>query len=241
MTIHKASKDPVLIKKIALKIWSLRTEIEEVLKFRLKEADKRGLTSPPIDDLVEEYQGNVSPQEIEAIFKNIKASDDSDENEGEDEEGEGGEGEGDEEGESSEESDDNLVIQRTPEIPEEKITRGKTLLSEINMEFLFLFSEDTFIEGRNVVVKFLIPKTFSLNAQVIHCRKHTMSSRIISNQKLPHRACFKFTFLKPGEKSLLRQFLLSIEPEKAVVQQSEEKQGSEGDDDDFGELDDLDM
>ena len=59
MTIHKASKDPVLIKKIALKIWSLRTEIEEVLKFRLKEADKRGLTSPPID-LVEEYQGNVS-------------------------------------------------------------------------------------------------------------------------------------------------------------------------------------
>ena len=89
--------------------------------------------------------------------------------------------------------------------------------------------------------EFLIPKMFSLNAQVIHCRKHSMSSRVISGQKLPHRACFKFTFLKPGEKSLLRQFLQSIEPEKVVVQQTEESDGAGEDDDDFGELDDLDM
>ncbi|MBG08679.1 MAG: hypothetical protein CME68_07965 [Halobacteriovoraceae bacterium] len=232
MTIHKASKDPVLIKKIALKIWSLRTEIEEVIRFRLKEAENREISSPPFKDLIDEYQGNVSPQEIETIFKNVKSDEEDDDSENEDLE------EGDE---ASEESDDNVVIQRTPQIPEEKITKGKTLLSEINMEHIYLFAEDTFIEGKNVVIEFLIPKMFSLNAQVIHCRKHSMSSRVISGQKLPHRACFKFTFLKPGEKSLLRQFLLSIEPEKVIAPQTDEQDGDGEDDDDFGELDDLDM
>ena len=234
MTIHKASKDPVLIKKIALKIWSLRTEIEEVIRFRLKEAENREISSPPLSDLIDEYQGNVSPQEIEAIFKNMSSGDESEEDAESEEEEE-------ESDEASEENEGNFVTQRTPQIPEEKITRGKTLLSEINMEHIYLFAEDTFIEGRNVVIEFLIPKMFSLNAQVIHCRKHSMSSRVISGQKLPHRACFKFTFLKPGEKSLLRQFLQSIEPEKVVVQQTEESDGAGEDDDDFGELDDLDM
>ena len=242
MTIHKASKDPVLIKKIALKIWSLRTEIEEVIRFRLKEAENREVSSPPIKDLIDEYQGNVSPQDIEAIFKNISSNKEGDEDEGEGEDEQEDEEEDLEESEeSSEDSDSNVVIQRTPQIPEDKITRGKTLLSEINMEHIYLFAEDSFIEGKNVVIEFLIPKMFSLNAQVIHCRKHSMSSRVISQQKLPHRACFKFTFLKPGEKSLLRQFLLSIEPEKVIVQQTEDQEGSGEEDDDFGELDDLDM
>ncbi len=235
MTIHKASKDPVLIKKIALQIWTLRTEIEEVIKFRLQEAETREISSPPFKDLIDEYQGNVSPQEIEAIFKNLSSDEESEDSEGE------GEEEDEEEGDETSENDDNVVIQRTPQIPEEKVTRGKTLLSEINMEHIYLFAEDTFIEGKNVVIEFLIPKMFSLNAQVIHCRKHSMSSRIISGQKLPHRACFKFTFLKPGEKSLLRQFLLSIEPEKVIAQQEDESDGGGDDEDDFGELDDLDM
>ena len=108
------------------------------------------------------------------------------------------------------------------------------------MEYLFLFSAESFIEGKNVVVKFLVPKAFSLNAEVIHCRKHTMSSRVISGQKLPHRACFKFTFLKPGERSLLRQFLYSVKPEKVITEDKDESEEESGDDD-FGELDDLDM
>ena len=86
MTIHKASKDPVLIKKIALKIWSLRTEIEEVIRFRLKEAENREVSSPPLKDLIDEYQGNVSPQDIEAIFKNLSSDEEGEESEEEEEE-----------------------------------------------------------------------------------------------------------------------------------------------------------
>lgn len=85
MTIHKASKDPVLIKKIALKIWSLRTEIEEVIRFRLKEAENREVSSPPLKDLIDEYQGNVSPQDIEAIFKNLSSDEEGEESEEEEE------------------------------------------------------------------------------------------------------------------------------------------------------------
>jgi hypothetical protein len=107
------------------------------------------------------------------------------------------------------------------------------------MECLSLFCADSFIEGKNIVIEFLIPKTFSLNAEVLHCRKHSMSTRVISQQKLPYRACFKFSFLKPGEKSLLRQFLFSIEPEKVAAAPTEETEDKS--DDDFGELDDLDM
>ena len=226
MTIHKASKDPVLIKKIALQIWSLRTEIEEVIRYRVSEANKREIEKPPLDDLIEEYSGKIAPQEIEAIFESTS-----------EEEGEEGE---EEETVGEEEPEGNTVTQRNPFIPEDKITNGKTLLSEINMEYLFLFSADSFIEGKNVVVKFLVPKAFSLNAEVIHCRKHTMSSRVISGQKLPHRACFKFTFLKPGERSLLRQFLYSVKPEKVITETKDESEEESGDDD-FGELDDLDM
>ncbi|MDC0253652.1 hypothetical protein OAK75_02050 [Bacteriovoracales bacterium] len=226
MAIHKASKDPVLIKKIALQIWSLRTEIEEVIRYRVSEANKREIEKPPLDDLIEEYSGKVAPQEIEAIFEST-----SEEAEGEEAEGEEAE---------EEESEGNTVTQRNPLIPKDKITNGKTLLSEINMEYLFLFSANNFIEGKNVVVKFLVPKAFSLNAEVIHCRKHTMSSRVISGQKLPHRACFKFTFLKPGERSLLRQFLFSVKPEKVITEDKDESEEESGDDD-FGELDDLDM
>ena len=182
MTIHKASKDPVLIKKIALQIWSLRTEIEEVIRHRILESNKREIETPPLDDLIEEYSGKVAPQDIKAIFEQLSSEE------------EGGEEEEATVGEEGEDSEENTVSQRTPLIPEEKITNGKTLLSEINMEYLFLFSANSFIEGKNVVVKFLVPKSFSLNAEVLHCRKHTMGSRVISNQKLPHRACYKFKF-----------------------------------------------
>ena len=50
----------------------------------------------------------------------------------------------------------------------------------------------------------------------------------------------KFTFLKPGERSLLRQFLYSVKPEKVITETKDESE-EEGGDDDFGELDDLDM
>ena len=233
MTIHKASKDPVFVKKIALRIWSLRTEIEEIVRFRVLESKKQEIDPPPIDDLIQEYAGSVAPQDIETIFSQIKSKTDTENEEGEEEEEEDGESEGEEK------DDENIVYQRKPIIPEERVTRGKTLLSEINMEYLFLFCENHFIEGKNIVIEFLIPKIFSLNAEVLHCRKHTMSSRVISQQKLPYRSCFKFTFLKPGEKSLLRQFLSSIEPEKVDVAPTEEAEDKG--DDDFGELDDLDM
>ena len=240
MTIHKASKDPVFVKKIALRIWSLRTEIEEIVRFRILESKKQDIDPPPIDDLIKEYAGSVAPQDIETIFSQIKSKTDKEngDNEEEEKEEEAEEESPPKEGEE-EKGEENIVYQRKPIIPEERVTKGKTLLSEINMVYLFLFCENSFIEGKNIVIEFLIPKTFSLNAEVLHCRKHTMRSRVISEQKLPFRACFKFTFLKPGEKSLLRQFLSSIEPERVVEAPSEES--GEKSDDDFGELDDLDM
>src|SRR5690606_19530112 len=99
-----------------------------------------------------------------------------------------------------------------------------------------------FTVGQSIVVEFMIPKRFSVNVDVAYCRAFNLKSRIISNQNFRYRVAAKFTFLKEGERTLLRQFIQSIEPEIQKQLPPKVTQGKqEGGDDDFGDLDDLDI
>lgn len=238
--IHNSTSDPVLIKKISLKIWSLRDEIEARLNEKLA-------SSPETEINLEEFRtqflksdGSASNNVVE-----LKSGDalDTDEDEmaramrGEDTS-------------TPEETiapadttpatveDTNIIniIFTPPVVPAEKIYSGKTVLAEISMEKMFFFCNKAFTEGQSIVMQFSIPKMFVLNADVLYCRPYNMQSRIISKNKYDFRVLIKFTFLKDGERALLRQFIQSIEPDLSKIVKTEK---ASKDDDDLSELDNL--
>lgn len=269
--IHNSSSDPVLIKKISLKIWSLRDEIES----RIQEKIEAGEMVPEVlEEKILELRGEYTKKAavpdnlIQLKSASDLPSDDEDEmakamaaameSDGEDS---SAVTPGDSENITTDELEvDNVVAmnaEATPSAPidkngnvitigieppnlsEDKVSKGKTILSEIGMEMMFFFSNKAFTEGQSIVIQFCIPKTFIVNADVIYCRPFNIKSRIISQNNYTHRMLIKFNFLREGERALLRQFIQSIEPDitKAVKKApaSEEDAGTG----DFNELDDL--
>jgi len=326
MVIHRNSKHPVQVKKIALKLWLLRDEIEAVIKNRLiytrennLECDvsdikkeysntddnsfpspdsilktlqnkpnnnevKSDVSSTPTDSLetsenipeeIESKNEITVPEEIESkseitVSEENKAENSDTDNKSQDDLekkmetslAEPVEEEVKEDNSDIAVSDDlekamiasldepikNLdifeeksstfpietisnsikVYQRALNLNEEKISNGKTLLSEIYMDQIYLFADKHFFEGQSIVIEFVIPKKFTLNAKVLFCAKYNLKNRIISKYNLSYRVCAQFTFIKKGEKTLLRQFLTSVEPDirnekevKKVVKEDE--------------------
>jgi hypothetical protein len=245
--IHNSSKAPVLIKKISLRIWSLRDEIETKISEELESDPNKEIDLSPIRN---SYKKNL--QNINNVVE-LKTGNDLDNSE--DEMAKAMKGEDTSETTSEEilesdnkESDSNVVnlnpensniidiIQNIPNIDESKIAIGKTVLSEITMDKMFFFGNKAFVEGQSIVIQFCIPKMFCINADVLYCRPFNLQSRIISKNNYAYRVLIKFTFLKDGERALLRQFIQSIEPDISKMEaQTEEDKKDAG----FNELDDL--
>ena len=248
--IHGNSKDPVLVKKIYLKIWTLRSEVEQVVK-NLENCEDQAV----IDAVKKEYEFK-GPLKAEAGLTLIDG---------------GARGEAAPEGEASEEaeaapeveSEDQQevaaseneeannpeeeasqvkakIIQRGSEnLDPANIHHGVCVLGEISMDSLNLFTSRKFMEGQSIVIEFQVPKKFIVNAEVLYCRQFNDRSRIISENKLQCRVCARFTFLKEGERTLLRQFINSIEPE--IPEVVEVPKAAQSDDDEFDDLAGLDF
>lgn len=258
--IHNSSSDPVLIKKISLKIWSLRDEIEARIQAQI---DAGEITNEVMDTKVNELQAEYT-KKSEGTGDNVlqlKSADDLAAAGGEDEMEKAmaaAMAGGDEAAEGTTEETpptDNVVsmngapagdanvISIATESPvmlsDDKISKGKTILSEIGMEKMFFFSNKAFTEGQSIVIQFCIPKTFIVNADVIYCRPFNIKSRIISQNNYTHRMLIKFNFLKEGERALLRQFIQSIEPDVTKIVKKAPIEDADSDEGDFNELDDL--
>jgi len=270
--IHNSSSDPVLIKKISLKVWSLRDEIES----RIQEKIDAGEMVPEaleqkIKELRDEYtKKSETPNNVVALKSSSDLpADGEDEMEramalamaggGEPDAEENTEKESSEENQSNTEvnpeasiltmpeadgsknNDNNLInvlVEAPTHLSEDKISRGKTILSEISMEKMFFFSNRAYTEGQSIVIQFCIPKTFLVNADVIYCRPFNIKSRIISQNNYTHRMLIKFNFLKEGERALLRQFIQSIEPDIPKIVKKAATQDSNSDESGLNGLDD---
>lgn len=254
--IHNSSSDPVLIKKISLKIWSLRDEIESRIQDKIEMGE---LAPEALEEKISELRNEYTKKsEITNNVIQLKPAEEL--ADGEDEMAKAMAAGLDEETptEASSEStseENNIVAMNatvtnaidtnvisigidTPNLSEEKISKGKTILSEIAMEKMFFFSNKAFTEGQSIVIQFCIPKSFIVNADVIYCRPFNIKSRIISQNNYTHRMLVKFNFLKEGERALLRQFIQSIEPDMSKAVKKNAAEESEGGSD-FNELDDL--
>lgn len=243
--IYGNSNHPVFVKKIALKIWTLRDEIEAIVTQR---ARTEGLENVNVQDLIEEYKDKELVTE-----KPLHLVEESSQDDGEDEmmkamqeakEAEEtqdlGEGQSDQEEPKTEIQKQVQVLRRVPDLPIDRIFHGKMLLAEIDMNNIYFFCETKFSEGQSIVIDFQIPMRFVVNANIMYCRPYNMKSRIISPKRLPYRVAAKFTFLKEGERTLLRNFISSIEPtieEIAPIKKVAAPEASE----DFDELDEFDL
>ena len=248
--IHHSSKAPVLIKKISLKIWSLRDEIEGRIQEKIATDGEENIN---IDEIKGLYSKNAPANNVVELKSGAQLDDSEDEMARAMREASGEEAplEPSEENPSTEESnvvelnsgdaaDSNIIeISLTPPpISDEKIARGKTVLSEITMDKMFFFTNKAFTEGQSVVIQFCIPKMFIMNADVLYCRPFNLKSRIISQNSYNYRVLIRFSFLKAGERALLRQFIQSIEPDLSKMEESTTAASGDGDSG-FSELDDL--
>lgn len=245
-----SSKDPVLIKKIYLQIWTLRDEVEAVISDRISAGESDVVS---VEDLIQEYKTR-SPAEVAAggsgtleVLDGGKADDESSDEEAKPEDNaeeevsaEAAESEETKSEEVAEEKDESVnVIQRRPKLPEAKLYKGTTVLTELNMEEMYFFSNQSFLEGQSIVIEFLIPNRFVLNADVFYSRPYNHKSRIIRDNNLIYRVAVRFSFLKPGERTLLRQFVQSVEPD--LSNHAKPKTAPKKESDGFDDLDDLDL
>jgi hypothetical protein len=265
LMIHNSSSDPVLIKKISLKIWSLRDEIESRIQDKL---DAGELVPEVLEEKIVELRSEYTkksdlPNNVLQLKSGADLPADEDDEMakamaaamlGGDEEAPVADATESNvdipddnmismvKGASDAQAPDSNIISiaiDTPNLAPEKISKGKTILSEISMDKMLFFSNKSFTEGQSIVIQFCIPKSFIVNADVIYCRPFNIKSRIISQNNYTHRMLIKFNFLKEGERALLRQFIQSIEPDMVKIAKKMPEENTEEGGSDFNELDDL--
>ena len=232
--IHNKSGHPVEVKKISIRLWSLRDEIEAAVERRIKECEAAGVPLF-IDDIKKFYHLNQNQPDNVVQLKEASADgmvsvmeEVSEEAKKEEtpEETKTEEGENknlnqaeeiiaEQTKQGLETNKPNPILDRpyqrqAPDL--EKISYGFILLSDINMDAMLSFTKDKFLQGQSVTVEFLIPKNFMMTADVTYCHHYAMRSRIISSTKPDYRVQCKFSFSIPGERDNLRNFLKSIEP-----------------------------
>ena len=239
--IHGSSQDPVFLKKISLKIWKLRDELEAVVSQKMTEENISK------EDALSAIRKEYLPQNVvdfTAALEAVKAAEELDSSEDEMlkamQEGNEEASDKKEIPQEQPEGDETQIVMVRPNLSPEQIVIGRTILSEVHMERIFFFSDYNFVEGQSIVIEFQIPKRFIVNANIMYCRNYNMKSRIIRTNQLKFRVCAEFNFLKKGERTLLRDFLRSVEPQlkgkgdtKAGAKPAEEGE------DLFDELDNL--
>lgn len=227
--IYNKSGHPIEVKKISIRLWALRDEIEAAIGRRMKECEAAGVPLF-IDDIKRFYNMNLqSPlNEQDNVLQLHAKTDEAEsmanlmESISEDEPKadsktftEAEQILADQNKQGLETKKPNPILDRpyqrqAPDL--DKISYGFTLLADINMESILSFNKEKFLQGQSVVVEFLIPQNFMMMATVTYCHFYAIRSRIISSTKPDYRVQCKFTYSLPGERDTLRNFLKSIEP-----------------------------
>lgn len=251
--IFNKSSHPVAIKRIPIRMWTLRAEIEAALEHRIKECEAAGVPLY-IDDIKEFYGMNISkplsgqpqlklvetPPEAAAGPMSNENIDDMMAALAEEKAPQASEApleataapESTETTPAPSQQADQIIATQSPEEKaqaphahkfqtpyvrrapnSDQISYGFSMLADINMDWVLAFSKNAFTQGSSIVIEFLIPNPFTMNVEIVLCNRIAMKSRIISETKPDYRVQCKFTFSHPGERSNLRRFLSSVEPD----------------------------
>lgn len=141
-------------------------------------------------------------------------------------------------------SNGEAVGQRRPALEPGQKLKAMCFLSELNMDAIYFFCNEKMLAGQSVVIDFLVPNRFLVMAEVVNCRPYNMRSRIISATPHPYRVAARPLFIKPGERTLLREFLETVEPDLhaiAAMNKAKKPVKKKEEDNDIDDLDDLDL
>ena len=224
------SNHPVEVKKVKVRIWTLRSEIEAAVAKKMETSKEQAVN---IDDIKEFYQTHIPTHIEEEIVSEESSSDNSEiaqktEEALSEEKNESGENQ-----KSDGESEDKPFERIIPN--EDLIYHGEVLLSDVHMERIMLFTNQKFIQGQNIIIQFLITSPFIISGEVKKVIHYARNSKIIKETRLDHRIQFDCSLLFPHERSNLREFLMSIEPTIPTAPKKL-KQQEDSDDDDFDDL-----
>ncbi len=236
--IFNKSTHPVAVKRIPVRIWALRDEIEAALDRRIKECEVAG--TPLFLDDIKEFYGMRTDKPLAGQPQLQLVSEATTPQDSVDEMMEALAATPEEPTPAPVveeapavvvEKADELVASQTPAEKAEapaaphvqraytrlapdstKVSYGFALLADVNMDWMLTFSKEKFIQGQSVIVEFLIPHPFMMSAEIIMCHNYAMRSRIISESKPDFRLQCRFTYPIPGERTRLREFLTSVEP-----------------------------
>lgn len=264
--IFNKINQPVEIKRIDIRVWKLRDEIEAAISQRIEESG--GDENIDIQDIKDYYTrekpkyldpnstDNVAPigtdgvdssgnemdddakEMMDALQQGQEENSDSEADNGDDDEAAKAAAQmlGDQLNSSSENS---VKADRQRIAPQkEKISTGFSLLSDMNMEKISFFSNQSFTQGQNIALELLIPKNFILSGEVTSCLNISRKSSIISESKPNYRIEMEVTYLWEGERTNLRDFLKSIEP-SIITANNGNKNENENDKDKNDQVDDL--
>ena len=235
------SNHPVEVKKVKVRIWTLRSEIESAITEKLQESESQDLSTLDIQDIQTFYHNHV-PAKIESeIAEEESASDDTNVAKLTDEVLS-------ENSESSEPSEDSENNDDTKEeaaskkefvrpIPNDDLVfHGELLLSDLHMDKVTLFTNRKFTQGQNLIIQFMITSPFVISGEVKHVVNFARNSKIIKETKLDHRLHIGCSLLFPNERTKLREFLLSIEPTIPATPKKHKAKSESDEEDDFDDL-----
>ena len=121
--------------------------------------------------------------------------------------------------------------------PEEKLLKGFIFLADVNMQEIMFFAKSDFLHGQTIVIEFCLPSNFSQTASVLKSSHITRNSKVISPNKPTHRIHASFQFRFEEERTRLRKFLKSVEPDTpASPKKLKKPSDGEDSDDDFNDL-----
>lgn len=219
------SNHPVEVKKVKVRIWTLRSEIEAAIEKKLKSSEgeidiseiqtyySTHIPSEVEEEIMEEESAN-SDEEVTKLTEEVLTESDQEKN-----------------------KDDNKPTPFQRCIPnEDHIFHGEVLLADVHMDKLLLFTNKKFLQGQNVIVQFLITKPFLVSGEILKTINFSRNSKIIKETKLDHRVSIRCNLLFPEERSSLRTFLKSVEPTIPTTPKKQKIQAENDEDDDFDDL-----
>jgi len=229
------SNHPIEIKKISLRMWKLRDEIEQLIADAYKESD-------PVQrqaqlDLIEKTYSSLNRPMAEVISMKEHLDQKIEENPKEEvaaEESLPDEVKIEDQPTKAEETNLIQILPPSSQLPDDKVSEGVCLLVDITMDSILFFSKDFFIEGQTIVLEFGIPAKFNVVAEVTRSINYNLKSRIISKHRPDYRMAAKLKLIRPGDRALMRKFLASIEPD---VPTSAPKASPKKENNDFDDFD----
>jgi hypothetical protein len=251
------SNHPVNIKKIHVRLWKLRDEIETAISNIAHEAGSSAYQAE-FEKLVAFYKiankhneanqseapaianEESSDDEMAAMMNALESAEEANPEETTPEEVSLDEVHPTEQNEQAQKQHALLNAPKRATPNENLISNGTLLLNDINMDYALIFSKHEYTIGQSIVIEFLIPQKFTLSAEVVYNQKLASQSRIISETRPNNRVQAKLLFSYPHERTNLRNFLKSVEPELPKSNKKEvtktEEDTSDNIDDELAEL-----